>query len=958
MTPLACRRPQRVLAILTVALLLAAACGPGRLAPGESLSVAFALDEPPAVTTPEGTRLSGRLEARVALAARAPARDRDELRAAALEALRAAARASFGRQRGFDEAARGAFEEAARRLLSEERLELLSWEGLDLALPGSGGLRDELQPTTDLKVMLIGLDGWDWDIVEPLMAAGRMPTFQRLVDEGTRARLATIQPILSPVIWTSLATGREPADHGILDFLGLDARGETVPVTSNLRKVPAFWNVLSEARVPVGVVAWWASWPAEPVEGFVVSDRVAYQLFGVDDQELPSAGKVYPPALWPEVEPQIVRPTDVTDADVRGFVDTSAPAAGFGPQDQQLIEHFRAVLASARTYGSIGLSLHDRYQPRLGAYYFQAPDTAAHLFMRYADPPLPEVDAARQARFAPVVDRVYEYHDRLLARFLERADENTVLMIVSDHGFKTGSQRPQSDSRVEAPTAAEWHARFGVFLAAGPGIRKGHEIREASILDVFPTVLTLLGMPVADELDGRVLEEALEPEFLAAHPVRRLPSYGDLGRGEADAYAEASPEDQAILESLIAIGYVAAPTGGGGGAESPGGGAGGDGLTANAHNNAGTIALSRGELDEAVAEFRAAVERAPEFLLARTNLAQALLQSGEVAEAEAQLRQVISEAPDDKKALALLSDLLAGAGRLDEAEALARAAVTAAPRSALAWHQLGTTLEQLGRGEPAREAFEKAAGIDPEMPEPLNALGNHFEALGDFASAAHWYRKAVDADPGYAPAYNNLALQYQRLGRQDEALAVYERGREKLPGSSVLLNNLASWHHEQARRLRREAAAAAARPEEARELEQRSREAAAHAEEIYREAIAADPLDPSPLNNLGGLLGELGDGARQRELYEKAVELKPDYADALHNLADWHAKNAEFARAEDLLDRAIAAEPRHWQALRLRGAVRDRLGRSDEACTDYRASLALQPRQPLLASVVQAQCAR
>lgn len=952
MPPLIPLRPRPPRLLLLLGLLAAAACGPGRLEPGGILPLAVDLSTGPAVTTPEGTRLAGRLTAMVTAA---PGRSlvRPEARELGRAALRSAAAESFGALRGVGEAEREAFAERLREELAASGLELRRWSAEDLVLPGAGGLRAELQPTTELDVILIGLDGWDWDIAEPLMAAGRLPAFQRLVERGTRARLATIQPILSPVIWTSMATGREPADHGILDFLGTDAEGEAVPVTSNLRKAPAFWNVLSEARVPVGVVAWWASWPAEPVEGFVVSDRVAYQLFGVDDQELPSAGKVYPPALWAEVEPLIVRPSEISDSDIRGFVDTSAPATGFGPQDQQLIEHFKAVLASARTYGSISLALHDRVQPRLGAYYFQAPDTAAHLFMPYADPPLPEVDPARQRRFAPVVDRTYEYHDRLLARFVERAGDDTVVMIVSDHGFKTGEQRPSSDSRVEAATAAEWHARFGVLVAAGPGIRQGHELREASIMDVLPTLLALLGMPLSEELDGRVLEDALEPDFLERHPLRSIPSYGDLGRSSS-AVAEASPEDRAILESLIAIGYVAAPGGEDG---APGGeGPAGDGLTANAHNNAGTIALGRGELLEAIAEFRTAVERAPDFLLARTNLAQALLQAGRVEEAEVQLRFVIAEQPGDKKALALLSDLLAGDGRLDEAERLARAAVESAPRSALAWYQLGSTLEDLGRLPEAREAHETAARLDPEMPEPHNALGNLFEASGDPAAAALWYEKAVDADPGYAPAYNNLALQYQRLGRHEEALAVYERGREKLPGSSVLLNNLASWHHQASRRLRQEARSLAGRPEEAAALETRAAEAAERAESLYREAMAADPLDPSPVNNLGGLLGELGDAQRQRELYEKAIELEPDYADALHNLADWHVKRRELAEALRLLDRAVASEPRHWQALRLRGAVHDHFGRVGAACEDYRRSLALQPRQPVVLETVAARC--
>src|SRR6185369_13518801 len=105
------------------------------------------------------------------------------------------------------------------------------------------------------------------------------------------------------------------------------------------------------------------------------------------------------------------------------------------------------VQAQARTYAAIALRLHDQIHPRVGAYYFESPDTTCHLFMRYAPPALPEIDPAKQRRYAPVVDRTYEFHDRLLARFLEAADEHTVVMVVSDHGFRSGEARPAHDSR-------------------------------------------------------------------------------------------------------------------------------------------------------------------------------------------------------------------------------------------------------------------------------------------------------------------------------------------------------------------------------------------------------------------------------------------------------------------------------------------------------------------------------
>ena len=572
------------------------------------------------------------------------------------------------------------------RLLGRDGIEIRGIDSISLELPGSRR-RDELAPTTDLRVLLIGLDGYDWDVAEPLMAAGRMPALSDLVKRGARARLQTIQPILSPVIWTSMATSRSPRDHGILDFLGTDAKGNPVPVTSNLRRKKAFWNVLSDAGVSVGVVGWWATWPAEPVNGFLVSDRVAYQLFQVDATKLPTSGKVHPVALWDEISPLVVRPADVSPTEIRGFLDASVKTP-LDAQDRQLLEQFAGVQAQAHTYAGISLRLHEQMKPRVGAYYFESPDTACHLFMRFAPPPLPEIDRNRQRRFGPVVERTYEFHDRLLARFVEAADEKTVIVVVSDHGFRSGAARPAHDSRVETPTAADWHERFGVFVAAGPGIRPGALILEASILDVFPTLLALLGMPVAQDLEGKVLVQALTEEFLAAHPVRSTDTFEEPEAAAKPRFAEASAEDRAIIESLIAIGYVGSEAAGATRGASGASGAAGDAsgvdassAGANVHNNTGTVLLDQGEFEAAVAEFRQAVKLAPTFAPARINLAHALVRLGRTKDAEDHLQSVLSADPANARALSLLSAMQLDEGRLVEAARLARTAVASDPRS-------------------------------------------------------------------------------------------------------------------------------------------------------------------------------------------------------------------------------------------------------------------------------------
>lgn len=950
-TPLSPRRRSALLLSLLLASVVgAAACrGPVALEAGEAREMNLSLRDAEAPRSREGSRV----EADVSLSVRA----REDFRgdAAALDsALRSDARAwlQAALAQGLS-SARTADPGPLREALAARGIELSSASVTRLQVAGSAR-RDELAPTTDLKIMIIGLDAYDWDIADPLLAAGRLPVLQALVDRGTKARLQTIPPVLSPVIWTSMASSRHPQDHGILDFLGTDAKGNAVPVTSNLRRVKAFWNILSEVDVDTGVVGWWATWPAEPVRGFMVSDRVAYQLFGVDESSIPTAGKVHPPGLWSEIEPLIVRPRDVGPDEMRPFLE--GPTSDLDAQDRELLGQFSSILAQARTYAAIGLHLHETRKPRVAAYYFEAPDTACHLFMRYAPPPLPEIEPKRQQRYQAVVDRTYELHDRILGRFLELADDKTVVLLVSDHGFRSGSARPTRDSRVDTPTAADWHERMGMLVAAGPGIRQGHEIAEASILDVLPTMLTLLGMPVADDFAGRVWEDAITPEFLAAHPIRRIPTYetGDAPSGQV--FAEASPEDRAILEQLVAIGYVS-PAALGGPTGEPGSEPASEGAlsgqaAANAFNNLGTVLLQQGDLEAAEAEFRKVVETAPEFAPGHVNLAQALIRMGRSADAESSLTKALKLDPANPRALSLHASLKLSAGRHEEAEAMARSAVERDARSSAGWFTLGQVLDATGRRKEAREAWAKAAEYDPDNPEPVNAIGNSLEAEGDHEEAATLYARALKIDPTYAAAYNNLALQQQRLGRWDEALATYEEGRRRLPRSSILLNNLATWHHLRAQQeLARSRELAAADPAGSAAARAAGEAAADRAGTLYREAMDANALDASASNNLGALQGELGNGDEQLRLYEAAVAIDPHYADAWHNIGLWHLERQALQPAHEAFTSALKARPLTEQTLQMDALVLVRMGRPDDAVRLLEAAHAQRASPSLLATL-------
>jgi outer membrane receptor protein involved in Fe transport len=142
--------------------------------------------------------------------------------------------------------------------------------------PAKGGGK----PVRPAPVIVVGWDGGDWKLLDPLMQRGLMPNLSALLARGRSWNLETVNPMISPLIWTTLATGRTPVDHGVADFQELDPKTRArLPISGWSRKVPAVWNVASDRGLKVGVVGWWATWPAEKVNGFFVSDRASPVLF-------------------------------------------------------------------------------------------------------------------------------------------------------------------------------------------------------------------------------------------------------------------------------------------------------------------------------------------------------------------------------------------------------------------------------------------------------------------------------------------------------------------------------------------------------------------------------------------------------------------------------------------------------------------------------------------------------
>jgi hypothetical protein len=460
-------------------------------------------------------------------------------------------------------------------LLTTLLLRDLAPRGPEVREPGEGSVE---RPA--VRTLWICVDGLSWSKVLPLVADGRMPHMARLLASGSAALLES-EPTYresvdrwgwwSPVVWTTLATGRGPAAHGITDFSLPDPsrrpRDDGTPrlraAASFHRRVPAFWNLFSAFGRRVGVVGWWASWPAEEVEGVLVTDRVGLRsrrdLVGLEQDPgvewfRRQEGLVHPVPFLNLMAEEIGLP-DHPEAWVESELYPFRQRPIVGHRDLSTIH---AVLWQDQLYARVAEHLlRERRDLDLTTVYVEGIDVLSHQFWHYmadpeAQPGLPGIDEGEGYRL--IVDRYHEAVDASLGQLLEAAGDPVRVVLTSDHGFRMtpGGEHPAD------------HSAFGTLVLAGEGVRRGKTAltlagllaAPVSVLDVLPTLLYWNGLPIADELEGEPLYRFFRRDYLRAHPAVRIDSYGEFDASREVEIPLPDASDEEYLERLKALGYI------------------------------------------------------------------------------------------------------------------------------------------------------------------------------------------------------------------------------------------------------------------------------------------------------------------------------------------------------------------------------------------------------------------
>lgn len=402
------------------------------------------------------------------------------------------------------------------------------------------------------KTLVIGWDAADWKFLNPLIDQGLMPNLKKLVDGGVMGKLATLEPPLSPTLWTSIATGKRPYKHGIHGFTEPRPDGKGLrPMNITSRKCKAIWNILTQHDLKTHVVGWWPSHPAEPINGTMVSNL--YQQSGkttLDNWPM-QEGTVHPAEESELFASLRVHRMEITGNHVEPFVPRLVE---IDQRTDRKVGSLPTLIADCASIQSAATYILEEKDWDFVGVYYDGIDHFCHGFMKYHPPRRPHIDPKEYEFYKGVINGACRFHDMMLGRLLELAGEDTNVILISDHGFHPDHNRPVVVPKDPMGPASE-HSPYGIIVLNGPDFKQDELIHGASLLDITPTLLQLYGLPVGEDMDGKVLVNA----FAERPKVETIDSWENVAGADGshpEGYQIDEEQSDAEMQQLIDLGYI------------------------------------------------------------------------------------------------------------------------------------------------------------------------------------------------------------------------------------------------------------------------------------------------------------------------------------------------------------------------------------------------------------------
>lgn len=502
-----------------------------------------------------------------------------------------------------------------------------------------------------VRIILIGIDSGTWNVINPLLEAGELPNLAQLIAQGTSGVLQSFEYNASPVVWTSIATGKVPAKHGIRDFF----------TPQRHLKVKRIWEILSDKGQSVGVYQYLVTWPPKALNGFVIPAWLAVDS-RTHPRELSFIKALKMDEKHGQNKPHSYMVYGLQSLRYGMRLATCLKALSYlavRRRSRTRLDYlYHAQLVDISMSTDFFCNLLDRYQPKFATIVYYQPDAAGHYYWKYFQPELfPRTTREDIEEYGPAIPEIYRAIDHSIGRIVHRAKDKYTFFVISDHGmgpalhpssylyrpriaglletlgYKTDGEhaiigldfylnlydQPSTlksrddlimflnnivicgtneqvfkaslledqyvvvqiktscpdyeNAVVQLPNGERMdylslvnidedlsgtHEKEGILIMSGANVRQGQHIEGANLLDITPTMLALMGMPVAEDMDGKILTDAIAEDFFRHHPIRNVSSYDtDLKIELDETQNELKPEEIRILEERLRdIGYL------------------------------------------------------------------------------------------------------------------------------------------------------------------------------------------------------------------------------------------------------------------------------------------------------------------------------------------------------------------------------------------------------------------
>lgn len=408
------------------------------------------------------------------------------------------------------------------------------------------------------KIIVLGMDGLSWNVINPLIKEGKLPNIANLINKGSSGiiKCSELKYLdFSSALWNSIATGKSVEKHGIKDFtsayipffninfkmplnfnrfLSKISIVNEIPISSNLRKSKAIWNILSDFNITSAIVGWWASFPPEKIKGYIVSDTLTRTGFNLKSEKI--KGQTYPKNLFNEIRKFVRTQDSINLEELKKFMNINSI--------NEVSRGFIDFYLADETYSNSALYIQKKYNPNIIFLYLEGSDAISHLYWEYMEPHR-EISQEEKNKFQDTVRNYYQYYDKKIGEFLKKTDENTIVIIVSDSGFGWGRYKEK----------IPWHNENGVIIISGKNIKQGINNLNCKQLDIVPTILYLSDLPIGKDMDGNVIINAINSKFLKDNVIEYIKTY-ETGKKKRETIKIDEGSGEQLKDRLRELGYV------------------------------------------------------------------------------------------------------------------------------------------------------------------------------------------------------------------------------------------------------------------------------------------------------------------------------------------------------------------------------------------------------------------